>query len=92
MQLAENVVTESGAGSLEDLRVVVDFDLGELVLPLRTLRTLAVGQVFELDRPLPSGVRMRANGQLLGEGDLVEIDGRLGVTLTRLATSAASQP
>ena len=48
------------------------------------LGQLAVGQSFDLGRPLAGAVRVRANGALVALGELVEIDGRLGVALTQL--------
>ena len=53
-------------------------------MPLGQLGQLAVGQSFDLGRPLAGAVRVRANGALVALGELVEIDGRLGVALTQL--------
>lgn len=64
--------------------VLLSFDLGELTLPLAELQQLVPGQSFNLGRPLAGAVRVRANGALVGHGELVEIDGRLGVALTRI--------
>ena len=53
--------------------VRLDFDLGERLITLDRLRTLAPGEVFELDRPVVDGcVRIRANGMDVGLGELVE--------------------
>lgn len=70
--------------ALDDVPVGLSFDLGELQLPLSELRHLAPGQSFDLGRPLAGAVRVRANGALIGWGELVEIDGRLGVALTQV--------
>lgn len=70
--------------ALDAVPVRLSFDLGDLVLPLAELRQLAPGQTFDLGRPLAGAVRLRANGALIGSGELVEIDGRLGVALTQL--------
>lgn len=70
--------------SLDAVPVTLSFDLGELTLPLAELRQLVAGQSFDLGRPLAGAVQVRANGALLGLGELVEIDGRLGVALTQL--------
>ena len=69
---------------LDAVPVQLSFDLGELTLPLAELQQLVPGQSFNLGRPLAGAVRVRANGALVGHGELVEIDGRLGVALTRI--------
>lgn len=68
----------------EALDVRLDFDLGHLTLPLRELQALQPGQAFALDPPGPRRVRIRVGGQLIGHGELVEIDERLGVRVTAL--------
>ena len=65
--------------------VRLGFDLGERLITLDRLRTLAPGEVFELDRPVADGcVRIRANGMDVGLGELVEVDGNIGVRLKAL--------
>lgn len=66
---------------LEDLPIRLLFDVGQVTMPLRAIRELQVGQVVELDRGLPHAVSIRANGALIGEGSLVEIDGRMAVSI-----------
>lgn len=93
--MLDDIDTPAPAGAAHELAaldavpVALSFDLGGLTLPLGELRRVAVGQVFDLGRPLGGAVRVRANGALVGEGELVEIDGRLGVSLTRLAGVAS---
>ena len=54
--------------------------------PLRAeLRALQPGAIFDLQRPLADGpVMIRANGALIGTGDLVEVEGRIGVRVGTL--------
>ena len=68
-----------------DIPVQISFDLGERTLTLAELKALQPGQTLDLGRPLSSAVNVRANGALIGRGELVEVDGRLGVTLSELA-------
>ena len=70
--------------ALDSVPVSLSFDLGEIQMPLAELSQLAAGQSFDLGRPLAGAVRVRANGLLVGLGELVEIDGKLGVSLTQL--------
>jgi type III secretion protein Q len=72
--------------SLDAVEVTVTFDLGERQVPLRELKLLQPGYVFDLERPLEqSAVRVSVNGQLLGKGQLLAIGDRLGVRITEFA-------
>lgn len=75
---------------LEDLPVRLVFDLGDRIMTLGELRRLQPGQTFDLGRPLAGAVRIRANGALVGVGELVEIDGRLGVAVLRIGSTGGS--
>lgn len=68
---------------LVDLTVRVTFDLGERKLALRDLGAIEPGYVFDLGMPASRAVNLRVNGVRVGEGELVEIDGRVGVAVTR---------
>ncbi|QXL83630.1 type III secretion system cytoplasmic ring protein SctQ [Comamonas sp. NLF-1-9] len=81
----EPLAADAAPASLDALPVRLSFDLGEVTLTLAQAQTLQPGQTIELARPLSGGVRIRANGALVGEGDLVEIDGQLGVSVRTLA-------
>lgn len=72
---------------LDQVPVLLTFDLGERMLSLGDLRALQVGQVLELGRPLIQAVSVRVNGALIGSGELVDIDGQLGVTLVSLGSA-----
>jgi type III secretion protein Q len=71
--------------SIEELPLRIVFDFGDLELTLAELRGLVPGQVIDLARPPGSAVRMTVNGRRVGAGEIVEIDGRLGVRITELA-------
>lgn len=84
--------TEPAAGDptlpLDGVPVTLRFDLGDRTITLGELKALQVGQVLELQQPLSQPVRIRVNGALVGTGELVEIDGCLGVTIATLAAPA----
>jgi len=84
---------ESGASAPFDMDAIpvrLTFELGERQLTLGELRLLQPGETFDLERPLADGpVIVRANGALVGTGELVEIDGRIGVTLRSLGKAGA---
>ena len=76
------------ASALDAIAFRLTFDLGERSMTLGDIKALQAGQVLALDRPLSHAVSLRVNNMLVGQGELVEIDGRLGVTVTALAGSA----
>ena len=43
---------------------------------------MVAGTVLELDKGKTDPVHLAVNGKVLGTGELVEIDGRLGVRVT----------
>lgn len=73
-----------------DLSIKLSFDLGERSVRLSDLTKICPGYIFDLGRDLRREVFMRANGKIIGEGELVEIDGQIGVSILRLAPSASS--
>jgi len=77
---------------LDAIPVRLTFDLGERALTLAELRRLQPGETFDLQRPLEGGpVMIRANGALVGTGELVEIDGRAGVAISTLGRVGATR-
>ena len=73
------------------LGVVIDFDLGRVTLPLAALQTWQPGTVVPIEPPAAAAgveVTVRANGQIVGIGDLVRIDDRFAVRLTRIAVGS----
>lgn len=76
---------ETGSSSsLSTLPVRLSFDLGDVQLTLAQVQSLQTGQTINLARPLAGAVRIRANGALIGEGDLLEIDGQIGVSVAHI--------
>lgn len=72
------------AVALDALPVRLHFDLGQRTMPLAEVSGLQVGQVLDLGRPLSQAVSIRANGALIGTGELMEIGGRIAVGITSL--------
>jgi type III secretion protein Q len=70
---------------MDAISINLSFDVGERHIRLGDLRGLQAGEIFDLDRPLVEGhVCIRANGGVVGWGELVDIDGRVGVRILRL--------
>jgi type III secretion protein Q len=86
----ELIMSDPNATSAADsIPVSLDFDLGNLAVPLGELAALKPGYVFELPNSLDSvRVVIRANGTRVGHGELVAVGDVLGVQLLSLETQA----
>lgn len=65
--------------AVEQLPVKLVFVAGELQVPLGELRTQGPGHVYDLKGCLDGHVEIRANDRIIGLGELVELEGRIGV-------------
>jgi type III secretion protein Q len=79
---------DQGDGELEQIPVRLYFDLGERMVTLAELKTVAPGYIFELGREPRRAVTIRVNGKKIGEGELVEIDGNIGVSILAINSSS----
>ena len=75
--------------ALDDIPVRLTFDLGERTMTIAELRAIVPGQIFDLGRELRRAVIVRANGRTIAEGELVDIDGRLGVSIASIGQAAS---
>lgn len=69
----------------EDARVELTVGVGTARLSLRQILGLAIGETIPLGRPLAGPFEIRADGTLIGQGELVDVDGELGVRIVSLA-------
>lgn len=74
--------------SLDDLPVTLSFELGTLEMPLSELNALTPGCVLAIRGAVPPEVAVCAGGRRIGAGELVELDGRLGVEIRRIGASS----
>jgi flagellar motor switch/type III secretory pathway protein FliN len=68
----------------DDAQVELSVALGTTRLTLRDVLGLAVGQIVQLGRPLAGPFEVRAQGRLVGRGELVDVDGELAVRIVSL--------
>ncbi|MFH0901975.1 MAG: FliM/FliN family flagellar motor C-terminal domain-containing protein, partial [Pseudomonadota bacterium] len=59
--------------------------LAEITLSAREVLELGPGAVLAFDKPIGSPVELLAGGSLVARGELVAIDGELGVRILELA-------
>ncbi len=72
------------AADPDDIPVTLTFEVGRLTMPLGQLRRLGPGSVIELGRSRHELVEIAAHGRSIGQGELVEIEGAVGVRVVRL--------
>lgn len=68
----------------DDAHVELTVAVGTTQMSLRQLLDLSVGQVVSLGRPLAGPFEVRAEGRVLGRGELVDVDGELAVRIVSL--------
>lgn len=74
----------AGDAELDDIQIKVFFELGRKEVPLGELRSLIPGYVFDLNRDQRAAIDIYAGTQRVGCGEIVQINGTLGVRVTRL--------
>ncbi len=74
--------------ALGDFSVAIDFDIGRIRVSFAELSQWREGALVALDPPVLAdglAVTIRANGDVVGSGDIVRIDDRIAVRITRFA-------
>ncbi len=66
---------------LAGLPVQLRFEMGRCHTTLDCLRTLAAGTILPIEGGSPSAIAVVANGRQLGRGELVEVNGQLGIRI-----------
>jgi len=72
---------------IESLPLRLHVIIGEKEFTLAEVQSLGPGTIVELDGGRTDPVRLMVNGKILGEGELVEIEGSLGVKVLRWRSS-----
>jgi flagellar motor switch protein FliM len=78
-------VSPDGAGLLEDVTVAMAVELGRVTLSAADVVNLRAGQVIELSKHPGEPVDVVVDGRRIGKGELVEIDGELGVRILSIS-------
>jgi type III secretion system YscQ/HrcQ family protein len=78
-------VSSSAAALLDDVTVAMVVELGRVTVSAADVVGLRAGQVIELSRQPGEPVDLVVDGKRVGKGELVEIDGELGVRILSLA-------
>jgi len=68
----------------DDAHLELTVALGTTKLSVRQIAELAIGQIVPLGRPLAGPFELRAGGRVIGHGELIDVDGELGVRVTSI--------
>lgn len=79
----EAPMSESFQESLGDVPVVVRVEVGSVQLPAHRWAELAPGDTLTLDRRVGAPVTLRVAGVEVAQGELVQVEGELGVRITK---------
>lgn len=75
-----------GGDLLNDVPLQISVEMARLPVSAEQIVGLRVGQVLELDRVPGDPVDLSVNGKVIARGELVEVEGQLGVRVLNLAT------
>jgi len=72
------------ADTLLEAPVVVRIEMGAVTLPAKAWAQLRPGDILETGEPLGSDVTLRVAGKAIAKGELLNVEGELGVRITQL--------
>ena len=77
---------EMNLDSLLDISVDISVEIGRTKLTIRELLALSKGSIIELNRIAGESVDIYVNDKLLGKGEIVLVNERLGVRVMEILT------
>ena len=82
--MSEDETQQNNVDQINKVPVQLSFDLGQKKLSFNEVKQLRPGYVLDLPASLPETVQIKAQNKQIGTGELVEIDGRIGVRIISL--------
>ena len=70
--------------NINDMPIRLSFDLGEESLTFKEVTNLRPGYILNLKKPFTNIIKIRSQNQLIGQGEIIDIDGKVGVRITQL--------
>jgi flagellar motor switch protein FliN/FliY len=77
---------ELNMDSLLDIPVEISVEIGRTKMAIGELLSLSKGSIIELNKIAGESVEIYVNERLLGKGDIVVVNERLGVRITEIVT------
>ena len=81
----EDAQGAGGADLMNDIPLQIAVELGRVSTTAEEVVSLKVGHVFDLNRVAGEPLDLSVNGKVVARGELVEIDGNLGIRILSLA-------
>ena len=81
---SNNQMKEPSVININDMPVRLSFDLGEESLTFKEVTNLQPGYILNLKKPFTNIIKIRSQNQLIGKGEIVDIEGRVGIRITQL--------
>ncbi len=75
---------ENDVVTMGDLPVKLTFDIGDLELPFHEIEFLTSGYIINLQKSFSEVVKIRSQNRVIGTGELVDINGKVGVRIISL--------
>jgi type III secretion system YscQ/HrcQ family protein len=85
LQRGKQMDDQQGTELLNDIPLQISVELARLPITAEDIVTLKVGHVFDLNRTSGEPLDLSVNGRIVARGELVEVDGNLGVRIISLA-------
>jgi flagellar motor switch protein FliN/FliY len=83
--MADDETEDSGESTaLYEVDVEVTAVLGTSQMPISQILKLGRGAVVELNRKVGEDIELHANNRIVGRGEIVVVEDRLGVTMTEI--------
>jgi flagellar motor switch protein FliN len=77
---------ELNMDSLLDIPVEISVEIGRTKMAIGELLSLSKGSIIELNKIAGESVEIYVNERLLGKGEIVVVNERLGVRITEIVT------
>ncbi|UZJ59005.1 FliM/FliN family flagellar motor switch protein [Pseudomonas sp. KU26590] len=84
---APQSTTQTSLDSLDQLPMALTLRCGSLELTLGDLRRIAAGTVLPVNGVTPGFATLCHGERIVAEGELVSVEGRLGLQITRMASN-----
>ena len=81
---SNNQMKEKPIININDMPIRLSFDLGEESLTFKEITNLQPGYILNLKKPFSNIVKIRSQNQLIGQGEIIDIDSRVGIRITQL--------
>lgn len=83
-------MSDDGREAAYDVQLELSAVLGHAKVQVKQLLKLGRGAVVELDRKINEPIDLVVNKRLVGRGEVVVVDDRLGVTITDMLKKSSS--